>query len=78
MKLNFWKSMKWKDEDTESVRSGDLLYCDDCKFLFPKEHEQINKKEPHTCEIDGRVIKHDGHHPKLPRPKDCIYYERVI
>ena len=46
-------------------------YCDDCKFLNPKEHEQTESKEPHMCMIFNKPIFHNGEHPRLPKPEFC-------
>lgn len=48
-----------------------MKYCDNCNYLSIKENEQLDKKSPHICKILRRQILHQGHHPRLPRPKDC-------
>ena len=55
----------------------DLLYCDNCKWLTPHEADQTSKKEPHLCIKNDIQIKHNGHHPKLPRPIGCNQYEAI-
>jgi len=47
------------------------LYCDYCRFLNPKEHEQTKAKEPHMCLLYYRPIFHAGEHPRLPKPEYC-------
>ena len=54
------------------------FYCDDCKYLRPKEKNQTYRKEHHVCIKANLIIKHAGQHPRLPRPNWCImgdYYE---
>ena len=49
----------------------DTLYCDNCKFLNPKEYEQPKAKEPHMCLLYDRPVFHYGEHPRLPKPDYC-------
>jgi len=53
-----------------------LLFCDGCHYINPSEVSQTSKKEPHICNFTGKIIKHKGHHPKLPRPEECqLHYQ---
>ena len=51
-----------------------LLYCDNCTRLYPKEHEQTSKKEPHLCSFLDTVRKHNGEYPRIPAPAACVGY----
>ena len=46
-------------------------FCHDCHFLDPKEADQTDKKEPHFCNLLGVTLKHDGHHPHIPKHPMC-------
>ena len=48
------------------------LFCGNCKHLTPTESEQSEKKEPHWCKKYNEQVKHNGHHPMLPRLEQCI------
>ena len=50
----------------------DLLYCDGCPHLEPREHEQTSSKEAHKCNAYDKVLKHNGHHPRIPTPNYCM------
>jgi len=50
-----------------------LRFCNQCDKLSPKESEQTKKKEPHICKYLNRRLRHEGHHPDIPTPKDCDY-----
>jgi len=74
LKLWLWIKQKFNRLGSKSACS-DLLFCDDCKFLSPKELKQTSKKEPHMCLLNQMPVMHAGHHPRLPKPwyiKYCI------
>lgn len=50
------------------------MYCDDCVNLIVKEKDQTKAKEPHFCRVYKIEIKHNGQHPRLPRPTQCKVY----
>jgi hypothetical protein len=47
------------------------IYCHDCHFLEPKEKDQTDKKESHFCHLLGVRLKHEGHHPHIPKHPMC-------
>ena len=54
----------------------DVLWCDDCEQLSPTEAEQdAGNKGVHYCKEYKVVVKHNGMHPRLPRPKYCDCYK---
>jgi len=69
--------MEKKDqtEDLQGSSATTLLYCDNCKHLEPKEHEQTDRKEQHKCLLLDLAVFHVGHHPRLPRLTDCPGHE---
>lgn len=77
------KEKDGKSNAAETTHTGnksglnDLLYCDYCIWLRPKEHEQTNKKQPHFCHNGFGRIFHGDKHPHLPRPAKCENYEAV-
>ncbi len=42
-----------------------------CQFLFPKEIDQTNKKEPHKCLLHKVILKHGKFHPYLIACEQC-------
>lgn len=71
------KSENLKTAHGKGVASTDLLYCDDCEHLNPKEHEQSKKKEAHLCMAWIMPLFHNGHHPRILRPKKCYLYQKA-
>ena len=45
--------------------------CNGCKYLIPQEEDQTNNKEHHICQKYKWILKHNGHHPLIPRPQNC-------
>lgn len=52
-------------------------FCDNCMYLYPKEHNQSEKKEPHICKKYDMFVIHRGNHPKLPRLNVCLDDEEM-
>lgn len=48
-----------------------MEFCDYCDFLDPKEWEQSDNSEPHICKKYRVTLKHEGCHPKIPKPEIC-------
>lgn len=42
-------------------------FCDSCCFLVPDERHQ-KPDEPHVCQLYGYILRHLGHHPRIPKP----------
>ena len=57
-------------EDALARDIFDYEFCDECSFLSPNEQEQ-KKGETHMCLKLQRPLFHNGHHPCIPKPKDC-------
>ena len=75
--ITTYQTIKMENHKEKSGKdSNTLLYCDDCKYLKPKEHEQNKRKEPHFCIIFEIPVFHSGHHPRILRPKDCHIYKK--
>lgn len=51
-------------------------YCDDCKALCPDEKTQEHGT-PHFCKVYREFIRHNGQHPRLPRPEYCKTYKDI-
>ena len=82
---HYWSSLQ-KDKALiikhikESFCSGEKpkekeLFCNGCKWLSLAEEDQTLFYEPHVCTKRNIRLFHYGHHPKLPRPEYCYYWE---
>lgn len=61
-------------KEAEGLSEG--LWCDDCEQLSPTEVEQdAGNKEVHYCKEYKAAVRHNGMHPRLPRPKYCDCYK---
>lgn len=49
-----------------------MRYCDECKHLSPKEHEQTKLRPLHWCDAYSKPVFHNGYHPRIPTPYYCI------
>jgi len=47
------------------------LCRENCIFLYPREKDQTNKKEPHICYLFHVQVLHGGNHSELFTPKNC-------
>ena len=53
-------------------------YCGECPLLHPKESEQSDNKEPHSCAyMPQATLHHLGHHPELPVLEDCPFNKLI-
>ena len=48
-----------------------MEYCDNCKYLKPKESEQTDKLEPHMCTLINQPVFHYKSHSRIPKPYWC-------
>jgi hypothetical protein len=48
-----------------------MIYCELCKYLSVKEHEQTSEKEHHMCKKYNKRVFHMGHHPEIVRLQEC-------
>lgn len=62
---------KFTVPDPSSASDANGLLCDECEFLHPKEYLQKQWKDPHICSKTQKRVKHNGQHPRLPRPEWC-------
>jgi len=75
--INLNKEILFKDEydhlNENNIEVETIIprYCDDCKYLKPKEQEQTKEKEFHMCLKYNKQVMHLGEHPKIRRLKEC-------
>jgi hypothetical protein len=54
-------------------------FCDGCEHLFMSENNQNLLKSmgyrpippDHRCSLTSEILKHNGQHPRIPRPLSC-------
>ena len=52
-------------------RDEKVKFCDNCRHLYPKEHEQTKQKESHICAKYMQTVYHRNFHPNLVRLSVC-------
>ena len=70
------KCIHCQSKDWNKKCKKKMRYCDECKFLQPKEHKQSGDKEPHMCVLYGMPVFHNGVHPRIPTPDNCGLSEK--
>lgn len=47
-------------------------FCDDdCKYLYPRECDQVDKRIDHMCMLFNVRLLHEEYHPKILKYKKC-------
>jgi len=57
------------------IEKQDWEFCSiDCPYMDPDEEEQdeMNTKPAHWCLRFNKLLRHDGHHPRIVRLEECF------